>query len=200
MTTINFCGNCGTRHEDDKFCRGCGVRLVPTASEPSAEQLAKMRSAPLRVGADERARAQAPNTTGRSRNGGNVAWGVFWGFVWIPSIAVMMLAMRPGAKREDRVFGYWLGTAAGIALAVVIVVLAAGVSSGTQAGAQGDRVVGVIHRCGLVGRELSGDNCTSQFANDRLEVTVRTAAATTYTVDIPPGTRVAVGDTWPPTR
>ncbi len=224
-----FCGKCGAQavYEEDTFCRGCGAGLVPMASparEPSVEQLAKMLSSPLRVGGTALRHepeppaapiARAPTFTARptapsvrsGRDGGNVAWGAFWGFLCWPS-AFFMLRMRPGPNRQDRFFGYWMGLGAGLVIGP-LVVLAAGVSSGTltntstQAGARGDRVVGVMTRCEQGPTELSGNDCAANepyVENVRLVVTVRSAAATTYTVDVPPGTRVAVGDTWPPTR
>lgn len=75
--------------------------------------------------------AKAP-TTNRSRDWGNIAWGIFWA-MWVPSI-IVMLAMKPGTKRQDRVFGYWLGIALFLGVAVIYGIMsAAGSSSSTAA-------------------------------------------------------------------
>ena len=123
MATTNFCSYCGTQvaHEEDTFCRGCGARLAP---ELPAAPVGRAPTYPARPPAP-------PPRTGR--DGGNVAWGIFWGLLWLPSV-FFMLRMKPGPKREDRFFGYWLGIALAIGVGVVIgIVSAAGSSSSTAA-------------------------------------------------------------------
>ena len=214
---MNFCTNCGTARarEASSFCSTCGSALdghpVP-------------RTTPQSGGASI--------TIARGRNIAHVLLGALGGF-WLGLAFVgVLLFFSPRDKRADRLFGAWLGTAAGgLALAAIVVAISMSSSSGattntsSQPGAQTDRVVGVMRRCtlashiaGAAGSEHSGDDCVlhestpaagnqgyfgravaQRYApqNVTLEVTVRTAAATTYTVEVPPDTPVAVGDAWP---
>jgi hypothetical protein len=83
-----------------------------------------------------------------------------------------------------------------------------------------DRVVGIEWRCtvywpdrtvdvrgaeGCAAREgglsdiyKSSPSDTSRLVNRRKEITVRTPMGTNYTVNVPPDTKVAVNDEWPP--
>ncbi len=80
-----------------------------------------------------------------------------------------------------------------------------------------DRVVGIEWRCTLNTVETHGaDGCPSNPAgtggsaevfktnsgatvmNRRQELTIRTPSGATYTVNVSPDTKVALGDAWPP--
>jgi hypothetical protein len=68
-----------------------------------------------------------------------VLWGVVWGLFVHISIFFMLFNMKKGPKREDRVFGYWLGFSAAVVVAVGVVAVAAampnspGATEATQA-------------------------------------------------------------------
>jgi len=176
------------------------------------------------------------STSSDGRNVGNVVRGVIFGVpLGIAAVVYVLVALPKNKKRDDELFGAWLGTlAGGLLLAVVVAAVLMSSSSGattdaaSRPGAQADRVVGVLRRCtakyefsapGASPRERSGDDCiprvytpvtgayriagqstTYSPQNIRLEVTVRTAAATTYTVEVSADTQVAIGDAWPPSR
>lgn len=211
------CTQCGAVRPDEtsRFCSNCGSALD---GHPAAHAVPQS--------------GEASVTVARGRNVVQVLLGALGGF-WLGLAFVgALLFFAPREKRADRLFGAWLGTAAGgLALAAIVVAISMSSSSGattntsSQPGAQTDRVVGVMRRCtlashiaGAAGSEHSGDDCVlhestpaagnqgyfgravaQRYApqNVTLEVTVRTAAATTYTVEVPPDTPVAVGDAWP---
>lgn len=54
------------------------------------------------------------------RNMGNVLWGVVWGMFVHISIFFMLFNMPKGVKREDRVFGYWIGFASSIVVPLLV--------------------------------------------------------------------------------
>jgi len=144
------------------------------------------------------------------------ALGGFWlGFLFIGALLLLV----PKDRRADRLFGSWFGmVAGGLVLAVLIAALVvsgadaqSGGSSSQSADASADRVVAVMLRCDIERRERTGEDCTRspngatgylaealRPKNVRLELTVRTSAATTYTVEVPPDSHVVVGDVWPP--
>jgi len=112
-TVPNFCSICGAARAGD-FCAGCGASLkgqLAIAPRPTA----RLTAPPARAG----------------RNGGNVAWGVFWGFLTWPSV-FFMLRINPGPKREDRFFGYWMGLGAGLVIGPLVVLALAAASSATS--------------------------------------------------------------------
>ncbi len=166
------------------------------------------------------------STSSDGRNVGNVVRGVIFGVpLGIAAVVYVLVALPKNKKRDDELFGAWLGTLAG-GLLLAVVGAAALMSSPSRG--QTDTVVGVLRRCtakyefsapGASPRERSGDDCiprvytpvtgayriavqstTYSPQNIRLEVTVRTAAATTYTVEVSADTQVAIGDAWPPSR
>ena len=69
---------------------------------------------------------------------------------------------------------------------------------------QPDRVVAVLVKCqvwvtGGKALDLTGSECqqADRAVNYRTQVTVRTSEGSTYQIDVPTTTKVAVGDTWP---
>lgn len=200
------CNECGseTSHES-RFCPNCGSAFVNAALGVQA--------------------GHASLNAASGRNVRHVLLGALGG-IWLGIAFVGALLMFvPRDRRADRLFGAWLGTAVGVlAVAMVIAAVALSSSSGeaTNTSADRDIVVGVIRRCTLWSvtgaRERNGNDCIPRTytpvagpripgqstgyypQNIRLELTVRTSDATTYTVDVPPETQVAVGDTWPPSR
>lgn len=88
----------------------------------------------------------------------------------------------------------------------LLAALALSVTVASCGGDDPDRVVAVTRKCeirtsasstGVV--TLVGAACDSEgVLSRRLEVSVRTARGTTYTVDMEPGTAVTVGAEWPP--
>lgn len=121
--STSFCPHCGLGKDTptSSFCAGCGNRFGDEAQPAIAV-------GPL-------ATQEASVAPHRSRDRGNVAWGTLWGFILWPSIIVMMLAMPKGARREDRVFGYWLGIGSNIALAFVAGIIIAVALSTQSSGA-----------------------------------------------------------------
>lgn len=206
-----FCGQCGARSAsgDDRFCRNCGAELsqqTPIAVTPALS--ADPTNDPLVIAT----RADEPSP--RGRNVGNVAWGVVWGLLVHVAIFFMLFNMKKGAKREDRVFGYWLGLGGSVVVAVVVGTLIS-MASGhrTQRAAQPparpapDVVVAVspdicVENCSPSADPdcqgpLKGISCP-QPSYVR-EVTVKTSTGSTYTAKVPlyVGRRAKVGDTWP---
>ena len=67
---------------------------------------------------------------------------------------------------------------------------------------QPDRVVAVLAKCqfGMQGTlDLTGSQCQQDKStfNRRLQLFVRTSEGSTYQIEVPIDTKVAVGDTWP---
>jgi hypothetical protein len=74
---------------------------------------------------------------------------------------------------------------------------------------QPDRVVAVLAKCQTAASgktlDLTGSMCQGGdqvlgegvIFNSRLQITVRTSEGSTYQIDVPFATSVAVGDTWP---
>ncbi len=106
-----------------------------------------------------------------------------------------------------RVVGIALGAAL---LGAVISGLAVYAIDGRGSSAP-DRVVGIVTRCEVIPIggsekpvEISGSDCSStgRFklnppVNVRLELTIRTAKGTSYTVDVSPQMPAHIGDPWP---
>ena len=192
---MNFCTNCGTARarEASSFCSTCGSALdghpVP-------------RTTPQSGGASI--------TIARGRNIAHVLLGALGGF-WLGLAFVgVLLFFSPRDKRADRLFGAWLGTAAGgLVLAAIVVAISMSSSSGattntssSQPGVQPDRVVGVSRVCvprGGLSNKLVSDGCPD-YMRVMQDVTVRTPNGGAYDVKVPVGTSIKVGDVWPPTR
>lgn len=126
-----FCGGCGTSSafSDDRFCRSCGAGL----SRPQSTSPVQVpRVTPEPANASARLEPSSPAPSGQDRNAGNVLWGVVWGLFVHIAIFFMLFNMKKGPKREDRVFGYWLGLSGSVVVAVTIGAILAVTSSQTS--------------------------------------------------------------------
>lgn len=80
-----------------------------------------------------------------------------------------------------------------------------------NSGPEPDRVVNIEQRCSVwyddAFREVPSKVCAEKFLGEPdpsgyfkavLRLTVRTPQGTTYTIDVPPDTRIQLDDAWPP--